>query len=765
MSRRRTTAAALAGRDEVRPSALPEIVCGAWFLLRFLIPTESADRGETLWIVIGWLALAGVIAWGSWRQGTFRLRLGRPEAAVGLIVLGHIISAVAVIVRGEQARAAITMLWEWVGIAVAFVLLRQVFVSVEARRRLTALLIGICVLLSGLGLWQHFVWYPQIAANYLEYEQLTQAAGKGELTRPQQLRLETLRRDLGPEILNIAPEQRASLRQRVLDSNEPFGRFALANTLGGVLAVGGILLVGIAITHWKRLPGSRRVMFVALIGLIGFVLILTKSRTAWVGTAAALVVWSMLASPAGTLRFRWRRALLTLSAVGGLGLIVATLAFATGLLDRFVFSEAPKSVLYRLQYWSGTLHVLADQPVFGPGPGNFRSHYLQYKLPEASEEISDPHNLLLDVWCSGGLIALAGLLWLAAQAMRQVTNLARANGETVQSVEEHPTRDAGRLMLTGLLAGGVTIAMLFLFDGREDIQLLLLTALWFPVAWLAARAVESWGRDIHGRQLAVVAVAAGTALGLHLCGAGGMEMPAIALLLFVLWFVPGRCDASEAATSNTTGSFDRIIRPEIRGPLTAVTCAAAALLCLWTGWRPVTLGGLEIRNGGAALLLDHNPERAIRHFQAAAEIDPLNPEPWQRLTVAHLALASGSGLSGIDHFTAAETALREAIARDPRNPHLDRQLGDLLSRKFTRHHRSTDIRSAVEAYREAAARYPNSSLIHAELAEALAAAGDKTAAEEEAARALQLDDANRKALHFDKIFSIERRARIEQLRE
>src|SRR5690606_19606381 len=90
-----------------------------------------------------------------------------------------------------------------------------------------------------------------------------------------------------------------------------------------------------------------------------------------------------------------------------IGLPVA--AALTGGLDRQVITEAPKSLQYRLEYWTATLAALRESPILGTGPGNFRQAYLAHKLPGSSEEVLDPHNLFLDVWAGGGLIGLAGL--------------------------------------------------------------------------------------------------------------------------------------------------------------------------------------------------------------------------------------------------------------------------------------------------------------------------------------------------------------------
>ena len=105
-----------------------------------------------------------------------------------------------------------------------------------------------------------------------------------------------------------------------------------------------------------------------------------------------------------------RRAILlgaavTVGVVGTLGILLTVAALGGG-FDVQVISEAPKSLDYRLQYWTGAMGVIREHPLVGVGPGNFRQHYLRYKVPESSEDIADPHNLVLDLWTSGGLLRL-----------------------------------------------------------------------------------------------------------------------------------------------------------------------------------------------------------------------------------------------------------------------------------------------------------------------------------------------------------------------
>ncbi|MFG0240961.1 MAG: O-antigen ligase family protein [Gimesia chilikensis] len=156
--------------------------------------------------------------------------------------------------------------------------------------------------------------------------------------------------------------------------------------------------------------------------LISYCLILTKSRSAWGGALAGLVCLGLLKL---LQRQRLRQTTQRLSRkqlITGITLVVCVLvgffllATLSGGFDRAVLSEAPKSLQYRIEYWTGTWDVIKENLMWGTGPGNFREHYLKYKLPGSSEEIADPHNLFLDVWANAGLIALTGLLLIIALA-------------------------------------------------------------------------------------------------------------------------------------------------------------------------------------------------------------------------------------------------------------------------------------------------------------------------------------------------------------
>ncbi len=203
------------------------------------------------------------------------------------------------------------------------------------------------------------------------------------------------------------------------------------------------------------------------------------------------------------------------------------IAAQSGGFDREVISEAPKSLAYRLQYWAGAWDVVKEHPWLGTGPGNFRQHYLQYKLPESSEEIADPHNWIFDLWTSGGLLALLGSFLLLGWAVRQVrrertVDASAENGLSFSAWEAGAAAAFFLVMLVRWVSGD--------FVGLRLVGLLLAGV----IVWAILRKTPL-AKVPREAMFAGIA-----ALMVHLLGAGGMEMPAITqtaliLLVFLDW--------------------------------------------------------------------------------------------------------------------------------------------------------------------------------------------------------------------------------------
>ena len=109
------------------------------------------------------------------------------------------------------------MLWEWIGLGVGYFLLRQLLRGQHKARAIVVVMIGLATAMSCYGLEQYFVSLPADRERYA-------VDPEGAL------------RDAG---LFAPPgsRQRFLFEQRV-NSTEPMGTFALANSLAGFLAPG-----------------------------------------------------------------------------------------------------------------------------------------------------------------------------------------------------------------------------------------------------------------------------------------------------------------------------------------------------------------------------------------------------------------------------------------------------------------------------------------------------------------------------------------------
>lgn len=727
----------------------------ALFGTRFFVPAEAAHLGDTLWIVQLWLLAAAVWWLLSLRHAGLAIRPDWGDGAVWLLAGGHVLSALLVVATAGQQRAAVNMAWEWIGVAVAVTMLRQWLRTDRAWRRLYHFIAVAGVVLSGLGVWQYAVWYPEYRGLMQELIKLEAAETDGGLSQAEYSRWRELRSELGVLSSERDPVARAVIRQRLLASTEPIGRFALANTLGGLLAACIVLLLGMG-AQIRREPRSRFRLVRAAIGLIltSYCLMLTKSRTAWVGLLAGVGVWVSGVRAAGTreeLRRPWR-------AVGAAALLLALIAAAgwwSGALDRLVIAETPKSLRYRLEYWSGTWGVIREAPLFGVGgAGNFRQHYLRHKLAGSSEEILDPHNLVLDVWANGGVIGLAGLLavlwWFVRRVIPARQLMLKVGSPAVNASGPAATRGGAGFI------GACSLSLVFLqqwgLAADVDTQVL-----WLLVGWIAASLLVP---VVSPQPAAVTAAAA--ALLVHLLGAGGIAMPAINILLLLLLLGP----SSRLPRGNAVGTGDALDAP----PGLPYLLRLAAVVLLAIGGMlapaiPVSLSRTYVAAGEAELTQRGDTAAARRYFEQAARIDPLDPQPWHNLAQLDYAQSLTSSGGNEEAFSKAMTNLSAAIARDPYAPKLEWLAAEWNLQDFTRSTSERSLQEAVAHAERAAAGYPHHSGIRATLAEACAAAGRSADAAREAQQALQLDQLNRDLAHYDRLLddaTIERLQGISQ---
>jgi tetratricopeptide (TPR) repeat protein len=697
--------------DRVRPLLLPSAV--ALLVAPHLIPSEAVAAGGTyalpamLWCVL-------FLAWGivTAFSAQPRIEFSWSDAALLLLVGWHTLSGLLPR-EGIVTRGAWNIVWLWISYAVAYFLLRQLLLSSLQTRALVAVMLGLAICLTSQAYYQYFVTMPAVRRDLS--------------ANPEQV----LRENGVP--LDAGSPVRRHFEDRIR-AVEPLATFALTNSLAGFLAPWTIVALGLVPLLRRNLPSTSMWITALTVGmaLLGC-LLLTKSRTALLAVLAGVLLLGLFGAPR-----RWQLQWQWPAAMAGVVVILALLAVAVGGLDAQVLSEAPKSVLYRLEYWRSAAGMIGDFPMWGCGPGNFQDYYPRYKLPQASETVADPHNVFLDVWATAGTPALlAFLLWIGAMVFdlstrRNKTLLPPTNPDGMAN-----SREIRRLYLGGLagIALGFGLAFLTIYPlwtsasgGHVGILLIGLpltgVVLWQLHGWITSGSI--------GKTLPVIAL---ITLLLNLCAAGAASFPGVITSAIIL----AACALQQVEGRPTAWHLPRMwLPPLILAPL------ALAGACLFTEYSPVLRQQTLMQDAQSAweraLLRRGRMEEATGRFQEAAEVDPASSDPWERLAAIYLdQWLAAPGAEMWEKFThAAEQWRRLRPARYPQH----RQRGEWYLQAYSQSHQNEHLRAARAAYQAAVERSPNSALARAQLAWVLHLAGDDEGAKEQASRAVKLDALN-----------------------
>lgn len=239
----------------------------------------------------------------------------------------------------------------------------------------------------------------------------------------------------------------AKAYERRLMQPEATGWFGLANVYASFAAAGSVLLMGLCAASWVKVgcapesEGKRTGPLRAERALVsvGFVLALAAagmagSKGGFVAVLLGVIVGAML-FVVGTGRFRQR--LRDARVLGGMVGPLAILATYLLVILRGLVGEriGELSLLFRWFYVQAAARIAGEYPLFGVGPDGFQRAYLLAKSPLNPEEVSSPHNVLMEWWATLGLFGLAWaalLVWWAWSAgERAVEPSAEVETQTV----------------------------------------------------------------------------------------------------------------------------------------------------------------------------------------------------------------------------------------------------------------------------------------------------------------------------------------------
>ena len=659
-----------------------------------LVPSESTvHEGSAATLNLLWML--ALFAWAALvvLRPNPQIKFGWTGVAAAALVGWHTLSALTAGLSGN-GRQALNMLWQMIAYAAAAFLLRQLVKTPAQCRALVAILIAVAALEAAQGYYEYFISKPTTLAEFQKNpDQVYQELGAASAS------------------------QREHLRWRI-ESVEPLGTFALANSLAGMLAPWLVALLGIVLAMFES-RSDRRLLVSALVlaAAIAGCLLLTKSRTAVLAVGGGIVLL-VLYGRSGGWRVGWKLpvAAALVAVVIGLGVV------AVGGLDVQVLSEAPTSVLYRLQYWQSTAAIIAEEPLLGCGPGQFQEAYARYKLPQASETPRDPHNFLLEIWSTAGTPALAALL---AMAIAWVWQLAQARaGEHFDSGNLGARGFFGRMVL---YAGGA-LGIVLGFAAAAIAGYSLPAGIWLaglPAAAVTLAVLDRW--IAGGRLPASVLIIALVVLLVNLLAAGATSFPGVFLTAWIL--VPLTLSHAHAPAWTWSPT-----RPT--GLAVLVATLVLATLCMRTELSPVLT--VPSRIAAAEQYLAVGKIAAARHeLEQSAADDPWSPQPLRHL--AHLELNAWAASRQPEDWNRFATAAEVYRNRDPRHhlQHSDRGNWMLMAWRISDD--PNQLQAAIEAYQQAVVWYPGQALARAQLAWALHLGGRQPEAFVAAQEAIRLD--------------------------
>ncbi|WP_165230887.1 O-antigen ligase family protein [Aquisphaera insulae] len=707
-------------------------------------PDLSRGAGAGLAWVLAMLVAVGLAIAATLIGGRFRYRWSLVDAAV--VALAALVGLSAS--RGLDHRPAINMAWEWGGVAMAYLLARNLPRSAGETRAILGVLVVSAVAVSAYGLYQTAVEMPALRRAY------------------QKDRAPYLRE---ANVSENDPRAVEAFENRLLGSNEVFSTFGLANSLAGYLIGPVALSLAMVLANLldRKSVGSRwSALGMAAIPVLGLLicLMLTKSRSAWIGTAAAVAVlaWGIRGRVPG------RR--LVGACVAGVLVLAGLFAFglATARLDIQVLTQSSLSMRYRTEYWRGTWGVITEgassigralaAPTFwsGVGPANFGHSYLLHKLPWSSEEIQDPHNLFLEAWATAGVWALLALVVALGLGLWNLLRPARQDGPVSRETPADSAIATTKAMAAGgrggspssqawiAWAGAGGLLAVFLV-GHFNLFLSDMLARWLVL--LAAWLLAAWSVRLLWGRTPLPAFACGAAvLGMvvNLLAAGGIGFASVSLQLWL--FLALGLNLREDL------GCGRLREAETRIPGLALALGWSALVGIFAGavlpyWRS------EAAVAAADDALARMPpqlERAEAAYESARLADMYSPRPWLGDAYLQFLIWKSRGGRPEDQRWRKVPALLLKAATPPRNPanwslhheraRTTRDLLGMVGGSLSPREIIVLEGSIVEALRTASRLYPTNPVLHAELAQASATIQMFQDAADEAKEALRLDE-------------------------
>jgi len=192
-----------------------------------------------------------------------------------------------------------------------------------------------------------------------------------------------------------------------------YGRHDLEHRISGqtahVMTLSGLLLPATLVFLVLWLHNLRNIVLIVGVVMTHLALLLTYTRSAWLGWIVAVAVLLIL---------KWPKALAWAVPVGILAISLAPLPFFSRVISSFDVKQS--SNLDRIRMAEAGVEIIKDYPLLGVGPANVKEVYPLYRKHDAPRfRIPHLHNNVIQLWAERGVLALVAYLCLQFLFLRE----------------------------------------------------------------------------------------------------------------------------------------------------------------------------------------------------------------------------------------------------------------------------------------------------------------------------------------------------------
>lgn len=694
--------------------AISFVVLAAVATVRPLIPESYDSAGTSIsqaidaladplpvrTLIIDLVILAATAAWllSFAFDSAIRYRKTGLEAGLGLLL----VASVASCLTAGNKRLAINATVDWICLPILTITLVQLIQSRAHRRILLAAIVASAAVQAAQCYEQYYVGFAETIAQY--------ESQREEFWARQGVELDSTTVD--------AFERRLRAREAsgFLAHSNVTGSYLVLCTFAGLsMLAGGRASSG---STDKASSTLARVVAMAIVGAIGFAIWLTGSKAALLGGAVAAVMAGLI---------YWRREWIDRNRrLFFWGSWAAVALGAAAVIGHGLYHDSLPgwSLTFRWQYWKASAEMIADHFWTGVGRENFGRLYTMYKDIASPEEVSNPHNFVVQAMAEWGVAGLSGIILL----MIRVTWREMETSTRKEDIDRRGTNadsESIHSLLQLVLVGGSVVVGRALLLGTSDENYMYYAAVTTTLIWFPAVVAFHF----HGT---ANSVSSASALPRIFLGAGlaafvlqdmagfAFFVPASATTFFALlalWIVPENpVPTTVQERSGWKGGRLRWIGA-IAAVGIVVTVAFAEVVPVSRSNRFLA----EARQmSSSAREMRNDPAAVTAAFMRAAEADRLDPTPWIELARWQ------ASIPGQDPLSPALSALERAIVRDPHNHALMRRRAQLMGVLAGVTGRAEDYIAAVQSAQAALRLYPQDPAGIARLADAEYAAGQAT---------------------------------------